>query len=51
MELPSDVQNTILVLIKNLVHYVARYMHHDFQSVVASNMCGLLNSHQQKQEE
>lgn len=51
MELPSVNQNTISVLIKAPVHYVARYMHHDFQNVVASYMCGLLDSHQQKQEE
>lgn len=42
MELPSVNQNTISVLIKDPVHYVARYMHHDFQNVVASYMCGLL---------
>lgn len=51
MELPSDDQNTISVLIKDPVHYVARYIHHDFQSVVASCTCGLLDAHQQKREE
>lgn len=30
MELPCVDQNTISVLITDLVHYVARYMHHDF---------------------
>lgn len=42
MESPQDDSPTIETLITDPVHCTARHVHHDFQSVVASAMCGLV---------
>lgn len=42
LESPQDDSPTIGTLITDPVHCTARHLHHDFQSVVASAMCGLV---------
>lgn len=42
LDSPQDDSPTIETLITDPVHCTARHVHHDFQSVVASAMCGLV---------
>lgn len=42
LDTPQDDEPTISALITDPVHCTARHVHHDFQSVVASAMCGLV---------
>lgn len=42
LDTPQDDTPTVSTLITEPVHCTARHVHHDFQSVVASSMCGLV---------
>lgn len=42
LDTPQDDSPTISTLITDPVHCTTRHVHHDFQAIVASTMCGLV---------
>lgn len=42
LDTPQDDSPTVDTLVTDPVHCTARHLHHDFQSVVTSMMCGLI---------